>query len=285
MNKMNIPEPDLDNLLKQALKDDLPPEAEARMNRQFLNLKRSLDQPERLTTPEVRHWIRGPFQREMIAIASVVILILGIVMQLSRPQSALAHSLEQLKVIVTVSTKLNRAAYMDCTVLKQKAGGENNSYHVRWRAPEDARMDMVSAGGAQTIWVSNETVSVAGSDSGAVRSMPVNTMIPSVAWQPAMEFMTPSLLAKQMQEHYGLMQTGERSGAGSGEFLITGREDRQVIEITVDAKTYLPKALKKYALDSGQTNGERNCLMEVRFSWNQIIPGELFVPGPPARKQ
>ena len=51
-------------------------------------------------------------------------------------------------------------------------------------------------------------------------------------------------------------------------------------EITIDAKTYLPKVLKKYALDSDRTNGDRVCLLEVRFHWNQPISHELFVPGP-----
>jgi hypothetical protein len=81
------------------------------------------------------------------------------------------------------------------------------------------------------------------------------------------------------------MQIGERSGAGSEEFRIAGREDRQVVEMTIDARTYLPKVLKKYALDSGRTNGERDCLMEVRFHWNQPVSGELFVPRPFAGKR
>jgi hypothetical protein len=282
---MNIPEPDLDNLLKQALKDDLPPEAESTMNRQFLNLQRTLDRPESLTEADEWSWMRGLFRKEILALASAVMLILGVVMQLGGSQSALAHSIEQLKVIVTVSMSLNRAAFMDCTVMKLGAGGENSSYHVRWRAPGDARMDMVSGDGAQTIWISNETISFADSDGGVLRSMPIKTMTLGPVWQPALEFTTPTLLAKHMEEQYGLMQTGERRGAGSGEFLIVGREDGQAVEITVDARTYLPKVLKKYALDSGRTNGDRVCLTEVRFLWNQPIPRELFVPEPLAGKQ
>jgi len=81
------------------------------------------------------------------------------------------------------------------------------------------------------------------------------------------------------------MQTGERSAGGPDEFLIIGHEGRQAVEITVDAKTYLPKVLKKYALDSGRTNGEKDCLMEVRFLWNQPVSPELFVPGPLVGKQ
>jgi hypothetical protein len=285
MNKSNIPGPDLDTLLKQALKDDLPPEAEARMNRQFFKLKGALGRTERSAEPDEWLWMRGPLQREILTFASAVMLILGIVMHLSGSQTALAHSIEHLKVIVTVSMSLNREAFMDCTILKPGAGGEHSSYHVLWRAPGDARMDRVSSDGAQTIWIANETISFADSDGGAVRSMPIKTMTPGPVWQTALEFMTPRLLAKHMQEQYGLTQTGERGGSGSDDFLIVGQEDRQVVEITVDARTFLPKVLKKYAPDSGRTNGERDCLMEVRFLWNQHIPQELFVPGPLAGKR
>jgi hypothetical protein len=285
MNKQNIPEPDLDKILKQALKDDLPPEAEAGMNRQFLNFKRTLDPIERLAEPDGWLGIRGSLQRKILAVASAVMLILGVVMHLSGSQNALAHSIEQLKVITTVSMSLNRTAYMDCTVSNPGAVGEHSSYHVRWLASGDARMDRVSAGRAQTIWISNETISFADSDGGAVRSMPIKTMPPGSAWQPALEFMTPMLLAKHMKEQYGLMQPGDRSNTGSGEFLIVGREDQQAIEITIDSRTYLPKVLKKYALDSSRTNGDHICLMEVQFHWNQPLRDELFVPGPLAGKQ
>lgn len=285
MNKSNTHEPDLDDLLKQTLKDDLPPEAEARMNRHFLNLKRSLDRTAHLPEPDGWLWMRGPFKKEILAIASAAMMALGLVMQLSGSQSAMAHSIEQLKVIVTISMSLNRAAFMDCTVLEPRAGSKSASYRVRWSAAGDTRMDLVSTDGAQTIWISNETISFADSDGGAVRSMPIETMAPGPVWQPAMEFMTPMLLAKHMKEQYGVMQAGGRSGAGSDEFIIIGREDRQTVEITVDARTYLPKVLRKYALDSDRRNGERNCLMEARFLWNQPISHELFVPGSLAGKQ
>jgi len=283
MNRSSISEPDLDKLLKQALKDDLPPEAEARMNRQFLNLKRTLGKPESLAQADEWPWMHGLFRKDILAVASAVVLILGLVMQLSGSQTALAHSIEKLKVIVTVSMSLNRAVFMDCTVMKPETGGENTSYHVLWRANGDARVDMV--GRAQTIWISDETISFADSDGASIRSMPLKTIAPGPVWQPAMEFRTPALLAEHMEERYGLMQTGERSGAGPGEFLIVGREGRQAVEISIDARTYLPKVLKKYELDSGRTNGDRICLMEVRFRWNQPISGELFVPGPLAGKR
>jgi hypothetical protein len=284
MNKPNIPEPDPDNLLKQAFKDDLPPKAEARMNRQFLRLKNSIGRADSSAEADEWPW-HGLFRKEILAFTSAVLLLLGAVLQLSGPQSALAHSIEQFKVIVTVTMSLDRAVFMDCTIVKPEAAGDNTAYHLFWRANGDARVDMASGGRTQTIWVNDETISFAGSDGSSIRSMPLQTMAPGPVWQPAMEFRTPKLLAKHMQEQYGLMQTGERRSDGSGEFLITGREDGEAVEITVDSKTYLPKVLKKYAADSGRTNGNRICRIEVQFHWNQRIPGELFSPEPTAGKK
>ena len=285
MNKNITPEPDLDNLLKRTLKDDLPSDAEARMNRQLLRFKRTLDRTERLPEPNEWLWIRGSFRKEILAVASAAMIILGLVMQLSSSQSVLAHSIEQLRVLVTVSAGLKRAAFMDCAVLKPGAGGEQTSYRVQWRSSGDVRIDMDSADGAQTLWISNETISFSGPDGGVVRSLPINTMTPGPVWQPALQVMTPKLLAERMEREYGSMQTRGMSLAGSDEFLLVGQEDGQDIEISIDAKTYLPKALRRYALEPGGTSGGRNCVMEVRFLWNQPISPGLFIPGPLATKR
>jgi len=255
------------------------------MNRQFLRFKGTLDRTERLPEPNGWIWVRGPFRKEILAAASAAMIILGLVMQLSRSPSALAHSIEQLKVIITISAGLNRASSMDCAVLKPDPEGKQTSYRVRWRATGDVRMDIVSADSVQTLWIADETISIAGPGGRNVRSMSINVMTPGPLWQPALEFMSPKILAKHMEEHYGLMQSGGRSGAGTEEFVIVGREGRQDVEITVDAKTYLPKVLKKYSDDSDRTSGPRHCIIEARFLWNQPIPAELFSSQTPAAER
>ena len=75
------------------------------------------------------------------------------------------------------------------------------------------------------------------------------------------------------------MQAERLVGVGPDEFLLVGHENQQVIEITVDARTYLPTMLKKYLPDSARTGKDRDCLEEVRFQWNKSMPQELLVPG------
>jgi hypothetical protein len=284
MNNSNKPEADLDSLVPRILKDDLPPEVEARMRRQFLNLERELDKPQSLVEASVWDWMHGLFRKEILAIVSAVLLLLGAVMHLGESQSVLAHSIERLKVVTAVSARLNRVVFMDCTVLNPSAEGGGTSYRVRWRADGEARVDQVTEGGAQTIWMSDESISFAGSGGSPLRSVPLQSMVPGPVWQPALEFRTPALLAKHMGARDGLMQAGERTGAGAGEFQVVGREDRQTFVITVDAETYLPKLLKKYAPESGRARDERDCLLEVKFCWDQPIPDTLFTPGISAGK-
>jgi hypothetical protein len=232
----------------------------------------------------LRSWARGAFRQEILAFASAVMLILGVVMQLGGDQSVLADSIERLEVMITVSAGLYRVTSMDCTVLKPGAGGENSQYRVRWNAAGVTRVDMDSTNGTErTLWISKGTVSVADYEGGAVRSTAIATM-PS-KWQPPMEFLTPTILAQHMEERYGLMQAGRQDGAGPDEFQLVGQENQQVIEIAIDARTYLPTTLKKYLPDSGRTGKERDCLEEVRFQWNKPIPQELLVPGSSAVKR
>ena len=177
-------------------------------------------------------------------------------------QSVLANSIGRFKVVTTVSDSLYRATSMDCTVLIPGTGNKVSTYRVRWRIKGATRMDMKSSDGTEhTLWTSDPAKP------------------PSFIWQPAMELMTPTVLARNMEQRYRLMKTMRQDGAESSEFLLVGSEDQQRIEIAVDGRTYLPKTLIKYSQDSGQTNEDGKCLIEARFKWNQPIARDLLVPG------
>jgi hypothetical protein len=208
-----------------------------------------------------------PLLRLAMASAAAVALILGALMHPGGEQSALANSITRLKVIIDVAATLNRATFMECSVLKPETRNENSYYQVRWSASGITRVDRKTTDGVQqTLWISNTTVP------------------PDPVWQPAMEFLTPEILTMHMEGTYGLMQTGLRDSTGPDEFLLIGREHQQVIEIAVDERTFLPKTLKKYSTDSW-TGEKRNCVLEVRFQWNRPIPEKLLIPRPAAGKQ
>jgi len=52
------------------------------------------------------------------------------------------------------------------------------------------------------------------------------------------------MLAQNMEKRYGLIRAERREKGGQDEFLLIGQENQQIIEIVIDARTYLPKKLK-----------------------------------------
>ena len=164
MSNSNVPEPDMDKLLKHVLKDDMPPEAEERMKRRFLSLERNLDRPDNLVAEDAWPWMHGAFRKGLLVSVSAVMLALGILMHLSESKSALAYSIEQLKVMQTISIKLNQAAFMDCSIMTPGNGDIRTSYHLLWRAGGHTRIERISADDTQTIWISDATVASPGSD-------------------------------------------------------------------------------------------------------------------------
>jgi hypothetical protein len=224
------------------------------------------------------------FSQEILAFASAVMLVLGLLMQLAGGQSVLADSIERLKAMSTVSSHLHRAISMDCNVLKPSAGAQNSRYRVRWNTDGVTRVDVAPISGKeQTLWISNETVSVADNEGGTMRSIAI-TNVPS-EWQPPMEFLNPTTLAQHMKERYGSMRSERQDGVEPQEFLLVGQEDHMVVEISVGAKSYLPTTLRKYSSGPARTGKDRDCIEEVRFQWNKPIPLELLVPGLSAVKR
>ena len=223
MNDMNISDPVLDKLIKQTLRDDLPPEAEAWMSRRFLRFKRTLDQVEGGDQSDAWFWARWALQKETLAFAALIMMILGGLMHLNGSQNALAHSLEGLKTVVGISESLARATSMDCTVAIQDAAVKSASYRVRWLAAGLTRVDMDSNGGAQTLWMSNRVPSMADYAGIAAHSPAGAPMPANPVWQPALEFLTPSALAQHMKERYGLSNAARQSGCGPNEFLLLGQ--------------------------------------------------------------
>jgi hypothetical protein len=216
-------------------------------------------------------WIAacGAFRQEILAFASALMLILGVVMQIGISRSALADSIERLTILSAVSGSLNKAISMDCILLKKGAGSEYSKYRVHWNATGVTRTDMDSVDGKeQTLWIYKGTVS-AKNDGSVVRTMTIPDL-PS-KWYPPLEFLTPAILAQNIKERYGFMQAAHQDKDG---FLLIGQENRDIIEISIDGKEYLPTRIKKYLPGSAQ-----EYLEEVRLQWNKPLSQGLLVPG------
>ena len=76
-----------DNLIRHVLKDDLPPELEERMKQRLLRFRNKLEQPKQKRSLNLMvSWV---FRKEVLAGASVLMLVLGGAMQLAGYRSGL----------------------------------------------------------------------------------------------------------------------------------------------------------------------------------------------------
>jgi hypothetical protein len=223
-------------------------------------------------------WLQmcAAFRQEILAFASSLLLILGLIAQLGGSQSALAGSIERWTVKAALSGSLYRVISMDCTVIKHGAGDEGQKYRVRWTKAGITRVDMASGSGAeQTLWISERAVYIADHGGGPARSTAIAAMPPN--WELPQEFLAPVLLAKNL-ERYWLVPAGRRNQVVPNAFLLVGKNGQQGFEIAIDPKTFLPKTLKKNPSDSTYANNERDNLEEAWFQWNKPIQRELLVP-------
>lgn len=225
----------------------------------------------------------GMFQREILAFASALMLILGVVSQVRGSQSVLADSIERFAVITAVTENLHRAKSMDCTILEQAEEHERYQYRLRWNTAGVTRMEMISSGGTeQTLWISNGTISAVDDQGGRGRSTSITNMLSK--WKAPMEFVTPAAIAQRL-ERFGLRQADRQGSEQPGELVLFGQENHQVVEIAINSRTGLPIAIKKYlpapvGMGKGLAGFE-----EVWFQWNKPFPQELFIPGLSAIKK
>ena len=114
MNKEKSDNHEMDSLLKEVLKDDLPPEVESRMKRQFIQFREKIEQQKRksrmktsmagrrLFRQETWRWARWMLKKEILAFSSIIMIALGGFMHLSGHSSALAESFSMLRPSISV---------------------------------------------------------------------------------------------------------------------------------------------------------------------------------------
>lgn len=97
MNAGPTKRPELDELLRRALADDLPPEVEAGMRRRiatFREAKAEAGAESRARAAAVRAWL---FRRSVWAVLSLLLLAAGILLQGGKASSPLADRIAALK--------------------------------------------------------------------------------------------------------------------------------------------------------------------------------------------
>jgi hypothetical protein len=285
MSKDRQNEHDVDKLLKQVLKDDLPSETEFRMKKRLDAFRSALESADdsraaqsrgRRTRPLVFaqcHPQVGVLRREVLACLSAAMLVAGVVIHLGGYQSLLANSISALKMSVSLTEQLRLARSMDCVISMPALGSSAPVYRIRWIRDGHTRMDVESPRGLErTLWIFQGSVTVFSYESGRSSATPP---APDLQ-EPLPALVSPNDLARRFSEIWQLQPEKKRHHGSSLVFI--DRRDGTVIEVDFDRNSYLPISLDIKPPKANGKGGPEGVATTAVFIWNQPIEPELLVP-------
>lgn len=273
---------DVDGLLKDALDDDLPAEAERRMQRLLTEFRKGIERPEQEPeTSAARFWqklfgpgyrpaaVRWIFNKQSLAFLSIFMLAVGGFLQATGHRSALAASLTSLRTSVSVADSVRQSGFMECQVHVAAKEGVPSDYVIRWIQPGMTRVDVQRAGEVrETLWITNGDVVIVDHQKNTRQKFAGLKQIQDSLFQPVLGFLSPALLAENMEQRWQLERFEQESGSHQGTFIFMDHEKGSVLKMTVDLDSYLPIRISR-SYPSAEKGGPAEELMRLDFTWNQ----------------
>lgn len=292
MKKENLNDQRIDEFLKQALKDDLPPEVERKMKRQLTLFREKMEtkRPQRETetmsflwrflSGQRVEWGQHILKRGVVALASIIVVVLGIHMQTTGAQGGLAESLTALGTSASVFNQVHRVESMECLINIYDKNKETLKYSIQWLSPNKTRAHLEKPGEIpfKTMWIKDQEITIVDHMKNTIRNVKNMEQIKNSQFQSILSFLSPSLLEESLQGHWVLKQFKQQEGYESGIFDVINQEERTRMEVTIDMSTNLPATIKKLLPDPTRTRGEGTVFMNISFKWNTPIPLDLMAP-------
>lgn len=292
MKKENSGKFEIDDLLKQTLKDDLPPELESRMKKQLKLFREKMERSEqkrrkgtngilwRIFHGEGLKWMRWMLKKQVLAPASIIMVVLGAILQITGPSSVLAESISLLKTSVIVSDRVSHARSMECSIQVLAENEQHLKYSIQWLYPNLTRVQVKKQNQniIKTMWISEEEITIVDHEANIMRKVKNVNQIDDPEFQPVMDLLSPLNLVERMEGKWRLKHYKQHGDCEWGTFNVAIPEQKTLLELTVDLCTFLPTGFKKFLEDPREESGEGKILMNVNFKWNKSIPPQLMVP-------
>jgi len=273
---------DVDGLLKDALDDNLPAEAERRMQRRLAEFRERIERPEQVPETSAARFLQklvGPGYRpavvrwivnkQALAFLSIFMLAVGGFLQATGHRSALAESLTGLRTSVTVADSLRQSGFMECRVQMAAKEGVPSDYVIRWVQPGMTRVDVQRAGEVRaTLWITNGDVAVIDHLKNTRQNFASLIQIQDSMFQPVLGFLSPALLAENMEQRWQLEGFEQKTGSHQGTFIFLEHEKGTFLKMIVDLDTFLPVQIFRLSL-SAEKGSPAEEVMRLDFTWNQ----------------
>ncbi len=274
---------DLDGLLKQVLRDDLPPETELKMRERLSAFRRAVESSQDLHAAPGA-WLRGfgsvveqwfsrlpVHPRKALAYMSAAMLAAGIAIHLGGYQSVLADSISLFNTSISIAGQIRLATSMECAITIPTAGAQIVNYHIRWVRGMGTRVDRESRSGIEeTLWISQGHAAIGdfaqdspGSTDKRDRGVP----------EIVREILSPADLASTMDEDWQVQP--ELNPRRLERLVFIDRQDRAVVEVHVDRRALLPISL---SWRPPGAEGPGSVAATASFVWNRRVDSELMIP-------
>lgn len=274
-NRKNAPRT-IDNLLKRVLEDDLPTGARSRMERVIRRFREdaggeSADEPAGRggLRPDL-FWLRPDWRlgRRILAFSSFLLIVLGGVLHLAGPRSAMADSIFRLNALISISRQVRLAETMDVSARAPGAAGSLLDYSLIWRSPGTVRIEVRSGGRLlKILTASNEGVAVEDSALNSRIDFDDLGEVQDPFFQPILQFISPAALANLIETQWSPLGAGKPVDPGRAVFLFTDSADRRMIRLSFDPLSLLPAEVGMSLASSGKEGHAEDVFLVARFSW------------------
>lgn len=207
--------PDLDELLKRAMADDLPPDVAAGMREGLARFR------ERTARREDGVASRAPlFRKTAWAALSLLFLVCGGLLQGRGSRNPLSDGISLIKTRLAVSGQLAAAESMFCSVRLRRPDGTSVDYEIAWRSGSPAE-----------VRAKRPEEPVPGGPPG-VPEAALASMVASLS--------SPSAVGNRLSGGWRFIRTSRKAGCDVGSYAIPAGAGPEAVEFAIDMCTYLP---------------------------------------------
>jgi hypothetical protein len=269
------PDFDLDELLKQNLKDDLPPQTEARLRRQLLSFRRRVEERKREDV-RLSFGSRGyavVFARVALVGAGLLLIILGLSIRSLSRQNLLVESFTSYQKEAAVFAGISDARYLECRVRVSRDAEPSREFLIEWLSPRETRVRILEPEGelTKTVFLPPAERTVLENIASALHGVAEAGAKVDEQLRPVEGLLSSSRLTGLLEGSWQQESSGRQGDCDWESFSVAGVRTAPRSKIVVDMCTGLPTRLEH------QTGSGEN--LEAVFNWNMKNSGPLKPAG------
>jgi hypothetical protein len=271
MKNEKQPDFDLNELLKQTLKDDLPALTEVRLKQQLTRFRRRVEERRR---DEFRHSfgsrrIPAVFARTALAAAGILLVVLGVSIRGSGRQNILVSSFTAYQKEAAVFAGISDARNLKCRVRLSGRAMPAREFLIDWMSPRETRVRILEPDGeiTKTVYLPAAKRSVLEEIASASHGAGGRGEVLDAQLGPIEDLLSSSRLTGLLEGYWQLESSGRRGDCDWESFSVVVGRTAPRSRIILDTCTGLPTRLEHVT-----ALGEN---LEAVFNWNTENSGPL----------